>query len=619
MLLRSGLRRIRVELHQGFDDARVPPYRQGRLVIGVHLGDAVVEELLAIAAIQPLEPVVPGSLDDRGMEGAVEVDQAGAVRGNALLMRSESDYPVDGLLLATLGDEPRRHPFERGAHFVNLDDLVTGVLANHEAPLDRHHEFLGFEQLERLPHRSARDAQSLSEVTSNQPFIWTNAALDDVLAQAQKRLVRQRLPSYSHDHPLFRKEHSVRVTPCHRVKVRHTMSAYSDIAPRTRDIALAVRDFIDTAVVPYERSLSATAHGIDAQVRTQLQGAARDAGIFAPTAPVDLGGLGLSHIDQAVVLEEAGRSLLGPTALNCAAPDEGNILLLDKVATPAQRERYLAPLARGEVRSSFSMTEPSPGAGADPDSLLTQARPSGEGWLINGRKWFITGADGAAFSIVMARTGNAATMFLVDGDNPGMRVERQLDTLDSSFSGGHGELTFADCYVTADAVLGEVDKGFTYAQVRLGPARLTHCMRWLGAARRAHETAVGYASKRAMFGTMQGELGMSQQMIADNEIDIAASRALVRTAAAALDAGAAARRETSIAKTFVAEAVNRIVDRSMQLCGASGISEDLPIAAIFRDIRPFRIYDGPSEVHRWSLARRAIRQSQAGLLPGDWV
>ncbi len=396
------------------------------------------------------------------------------------------------------------------------------------------------------------------------------------------------------------------------------MSYETDVNPQVRELALKVREFINTHAISLEHTLQAGAHGIDPDVRLQLQAAAREAGVFAPTAPIEFGGLGLNHVSQAVILEESGRSLLGPTAMNCAAPDEGNILLLDKVTTPAQREQYLAPLARGEVRSSFSMTEPTPGAGADPDMLTTTATKSANSWVINGNKWFITGADGAAFSIVMARTDQGATMFLVNSDNPGMTVKRSLDTLDSAFSGGHGEVEFVNCQVSDDAVLGEVGQGFKYAQVRLGPARLTHCMRWLGASRRAHEVAVAYAVDRPMFGTTLGSLGMAQQMIADNEIDIAASRSLIHHAAWVLDQGKPARKETSIAKTFVAEATYRIVDRSMQLCGAAGTSGDLPIAQIFRDIRPFRIYDGPSEVHRWSIARRAVRQSENNILPGDW-
>lgn len=385
-----------------------------------------------------------------------------------------------------------------------------------------------------------------------------------------------------------------------------------------RALALRVREFINAQVIPHESSLHPEEHGIAPTVRAELQSLAREAKVFAPTAPKEFGGMALSHFEQSVILEESGRSLLGPTAMNCAAPDEGNILLLNKVSTPSQREKYLGPLSRGEIRSTFSMTEPSPGSGADPDQLSTTATQADGGWVINGTKWFITGAQGAEFSIAMARTGDKATMFLVDSDNPGMTIVRTLNTIDSAFSGGHGVINFDNCFVSNDSVLGEVNQGFEYAQVRLGPARLTHCMRWLGAARRTHEIAVGYATQRPMFGTFLSSLGMAQQMIADNEIDIAASRALIRTAAYALDAGSPARKETSIAKTFVAEATNRIVDRSMQLCGAAGISGDLAIAQIFRDVRPFRIYDGPSEVHRWSLAKRASRQSEAGLLPGDW-
>ncbi|MDO8308658.1 MAG: acyl-CoA dehydrogenase family protein [Actinomycetota bacterium] len=387
----------------------------------------------------------------------------------------------------------------------------------------------------------------------------------------------------------------------------------------TRALALQVRAFIDGSVIPHEAVLSSATHGMPDDLRRDLQSAARAAGVFAPTAPTEYGGLGLDHRAISVILEESGRSLLGPAAMNCSAPDEGNILLLEKVATPEQKAAYLAPLCAGTIRSCFAMTEPSPGAGADPDMLNTTATRDGDDWVINGRKWFITGAQGAGFSIVMAKTEAGATMFLVDGSNPGMRVERSLHTMDVSFSGGHGYVVFEDCRVPADRVLGQVDEGFRYAQVRLGPARLTHCMRWLGAARRAHEVAVGYAAVRPMFGATLGELGMAQQMIADNEIDIAASRALIWQAAWALDQGKPARQETSIAKTFVAEATYRITDRAMQLCGGSGIIDELPIARIYQDMRPFRIYDGPSEVHRWSIARRSVRHAKAGRLPGDWM
>jgi acyl-CoA dehydrogenase len=246
--------------------------------------------------------------------------------------------------------------------------------------------------------------------------------------------------------------------------------------------------------------------------------------------------------------------------------------------------------------------------------LRTTARRVDGGWAIDGHKWFISGAQGAAFAICLARTSEApdgATMFLVDAANPGWRVLRRIDSIDEAFTGGHCEVELAGCEVGDDAVLGEVGRGFAYAQVRLGPARLTHCMRWLGIARRAHDIAMDRANERAAFGERLADLGMVQQLVADSEIDIAASRALIWQAAWLLDSGEQARSETSIAKTFVAEAVGRVVDRAVQVCGSLGVSGDLPLARFLREVRPFRIYDGPSETHRWSLARRALRRRAA--------
>jgi acyl-CoA dehydrogenase len=339
--------------------------------------------------------------------------------------------------------------------------------------------------------------------------------------------------------------------------------------------------------------------------------------VFAPQVARRWGGLGLDLRAQAVVFEEAGYSLLGPLALNCAAPDEGNMHLLERVATPAQQERYLRPLASGAIRSCFAMTEPAPGAGSDPRALATTATRVPGGWRLDGRKWFISGAAGAGFAICMARSGGApgdpggATMFLVDADNPGMRLVRNIETLDEGLFAGHSEIVFDGCEVRDDEVLGEVGKGFEHAQTRLGPARMTHCMRWLGAARRARDIALRHASERSAFGRRLAELGMVQQMLADSEIDLAASRALIWHACWELDEGRAAAQHTSIAKTFVAEAVNRVVDRAVQVCGALGISADLPLARLLREVRAFRIYDGPSETHRWAIARRAVRAAEA--------
>jgi len=342
-----------------------------------------------------------------------------------------------------------------------------------------------------------------------------------------------------------------------------------------------VAGFVRDAVIPAEPR-DQGGHGLDDNLRSELQDEARKAGLFAPHVAEELGGLGLDHRGQAVVFEEAGYSILGPQALNCAAPDEGNMNLLARVGSPEHIEKYLRPLAAGDVRSCFAMTEPAPGAGSDPSMLRTEARRVDGGWSITGRKWFITGAEGAAFTICMARTGESieggrgATMFVVDAGAPGMRIERIVDAVDRSFPGGHAEMVFEDCRVGDDAILGEAGEGFRYAQVRLAPARLTHCMRWLGIARRAHDIALDRASEREAFGSRLGELGMVQQHIA----------------------------------VHVAEAVNRVVDRAVQICGSLGISGDTPLARYVTEVRPFRIYDGPTETHKWAIARRALRNRE---------
>lgn len=385
--------------------------------------------------------------------------------------------------------------------------------------------------------------------------------------------------------------------------------------PELDDVIARTRALIRETVLPLDDQHDGdiAAAGGDV-VRRTLQDAARRAGVFAPHAPTEYGGLGLGMVDRAPVFEEAGYSLFGPLAVGIAAPDEGNVHLLDHVATGAQRERFLAPLARGDLRSAFAMTEPSPGAGSDPTALATMAAKVEGGWAITGRKWFITGADGADFFIVMARTSGAtgdaggATMFLVPADTEGLTVGRHLRSLDTSMIGGHCEVAFESVFVPDEDVLGEVGQGFAGAQVRLGPARMTHVMRWLGAARRAHEVAVTHVAGREAFGARLADLGMIQQMIADNEIDLAATRALLLEACRVLDDGGRASKETSIAKTFAGEALHRIADRSVQMCGGLGTTHELPVAKIAREIRPFRIYDGPSEVHRWALARRSVRE-----------
>lgn len=374
-----------------------------------------------------------------------------------------------------------------------------------------------------------------------------------------------------------------------------------------------VRAFVADVVIPYEADARQTVHGPAPALVGELQCKAAGAGLLSPHVARAYGGLGLSHVGRAVVFEEAGYSPLGPLALNVSAPDEGNAHLLERVATDAQKARWLRPHAEGRLRTCFAMSEPPPGAGSDPAALETVAEPAGDGWVIRGTKKWITGADGAALCIVMARTGEdargpRATMFLVPMDDPAVRIEERLSTIDSHFVGGHVVLRLDGVRVGPEQVLGEVGEGFRYAQVRLAPARLTHCMRHLGAARRAHDVATEYARRRHAFGqALVAHEGVSFQL-ADNEIDLRTSRLLVWHTAWLLDQGQRANAESSQAKVAVSEAVGRVADRAVQILGGLGVSAETVVERIYRDVRPFRIYDGPSEVHRWSLGKRIARR-----------
>ncbi|ALG86296.1 acyl-CoA dehydrogenase family protein [Gordonia phthalatica] len=386
---------------------------------------------------------------------------------------------------------------------------------------------------------------------------------------------------------------------------------------QVQDLVARTATFIADEVLPVEEEFAGdiTAAGGDT-IRRELNAKAKAAGIFAPHAPVEFGGLGLNMSDRVPVFEAAGASTFGPIALHIGAPDEGNIHMLAHIATDEQKVKYLAPLAAGDVRSAFAMTEPAPGAGADPNGLSTTAVKVDGGWKINGFKRFITGADGAAFFIIMARTvgqrgdRGGVTMFLAPAETEGIVVERHVHTTDKAMIGGHCEVRLTDVFVPDEDVLGAPHEGYRYAQVRLGPARMTHVMRWMGSAVRAHRIAVDYVERREGFGGRLADLGMIQQMIADNEIDLAAARALLVRACYELDLGEHASDSTSIAKTFGAEAFSRVADRAIQMCGGLGVSEDLPLARLANELRPFRIYDGPSEVHRWAIAKRAVGRAR---------
>lgn len=374
-----------------------------------------------------------------------------------------------------------------------------------------------------------------------------------------------------------------------------------------QDLQARVRQFIADEVIPLERDPRLTPHGPSESLRAELIARARAAQLLTLHAGRDYGGQGLSHVGKAIVFEEAGYSTLGPTALNIHAPDEGNMHLLEAVATPEQKERWLRPMADGRIRSCFAMTEPPPGAGADPSMLNTVAVRDGDAYVINGSKWFITGAYGAALAIIMARMEDgSASMFLSPMDAPGITRVRQMDALDSCFVGGHAELRFSDLRVPADAVLGAIGQGFRYAQVRLAPARLTHCMRWLGQARRAHDCALAHARTRQAFGQTLGAHEGVSFMLADNAMDLHTARLHIWHTAWLLDQGQRCNFESSRAKVVCSEAQWRVVDRSVQILGGQGVTHDSIVARIFADMRAFRIYDGPSEVHRFSMGKKIV-------------
>jgi len=376
-----------------------------------------------------------------------------------------------------------------------------------------------------------------------------------------------------------------------------------------REIALEARTtaFIRDVVIPYENDPRIEQHGPTDALRVELQAKAKAAGLLVPHLPEEWGGYGLTHREQATVFRAAGYSLLGGLALNIAAPDEGNMHMLAKVASHEQKQRFLARMVTGEARSAFFMTEPEGGSGSDPSMLQTTAVLDGNHWVINGRKWLITGALGAGVGIIMARTGETTTMFLVELPHQGIAVERVLDTIDRTMPGGHSVMVLNDVRVPADQILGEVGKGFDYAQVRLAPARLTHCMRRWGAARRAHDIALDYACHRTAFGKLIVDHEGVGFPLADNVMDLHVSRLATDQAAWVLDQGEGGMHETSMAKVICSEAYFRIADRAVQVLGGMGVTGDTQVQQIFRDLRAFRIYDGPSEVHRWSIAKRLKR------------
>ncbi|MFW2830092.1 acyl-CoA dehydrogenase family protein [Sphingomonas sp. ID0503] len=380
------------------------------------------------------------------------------------------------------------------------------------------------------------------------------------------------------------------------------------LTQRAGEIAAKVEAFVREIVVPYEKDPRRDHHDCPTEeLVAELKGHAKAAGLMTPHILPD--GSHLSQRETAIVLRATGLSPLGPLALNTAAPDEGNMFLLGKVGSPEVKERFLRPLVEGNARSAFFMTEPAEdgGAGSDPSMMRTTCHLDGNHWVVNGRKAFITGADGAQVGIVMAKSDDGACMFLVDLPDPAIRIEHVPNTIDSSMPGGHAVVAIDNLRIPADQMLGQSGEGFRYAQIRLAPARLSHCMRWLGACIRANEIATDYACRRQAFGkTLIDHEGVGF-MLAENLIDLRQAELMIDWCAGVLDAGGAGGAESSMAKVAVSEGLMRVADRCVQVMGGSGVTSDTIVEQVFREIRAFRIYDGPTEVHKWSLAKKIKR------------
>lgn len=379
--------------------------------------------------------------------------------------------------------------------------------------------------------------------------------------------------------------------------------------PNVESLRLRVRDFVDAHLIPIESdpaSYDAHENIADAPLKAMRERAKAD-GLWAPQMPTDRGGLGLSTQGMAAFYEEANKSIFGPVVFNCAAPDDGNMFILNKVAREEQKDRWLQPILDGDVRSAFVMTEPAPGGGSDPSMIKTRAEKKGDRWVVSGRKWFITGAGVASHFILIAKTSDDArkglTAFLFHKDQPGWRIERRIPIMGPEEHGGHCELIFDGLEIPDEDRLMEVGDGLKVTQIRLGTARLTHCMRWLGLSQRALSIARDYVEAREGFGVTLSERESVQLMLGEAAMDIDVGRLLTMRAAWALDQGDKARKQVSMAKIQVADTLHKAVDTAIQLNGARGYSKDTVLEWIYRYARQARLVDGASEVHKMVLNR----------------
>ena len=383
--------------------------------------------------------------------------------------------------------------------------------------------------------------------------------------------------------------------------------------PPELDLVIAkVREYCDEVVRPAEAEIDANEGDRDVLVKQiiRMRKQAQERGLWLPHMPEEYGGMGLGHVAMAAVSAEAARTRFGPFALNAQAPDEGNMHTLLHWATPEQAEKYLRPLCEGRMRSCFAMTEPEV-AGSDPTLIQTKAVRDGDDWVINGHKWFISGARGAQFAILIARTEEspeipqaANSAFLVDIPSEGWEVVRDVETMSGSHN--HCEIRITDLRVPDSAMLGGPGQGHMLGQARLGPARLAHCMRWIGQAEIALELMIDRATKRYAHGSLLSEKQGIQWMIADSSMELYQCKLMVLHAAYKIDRGEDFKSEVSMAKHFVANSLNRIIDRAIQVHGALGYSSDTPLGGMLKQARWARFADGADEVHQWRIAQRSI-------------
>lgn len=370
-----------------------------------------------------------------------------------------------------------------------------------------------------------------------------------------------------------------------------------------------VDDFVQDRLIPLEQDHSSfDAHeNVREDLLQTLRQEVKALGLFSPQMPKARGGLGLTPVGQALLYERMNRSLFGPVCFNCAAPDDGNMTVLSKVATQAQQDKWLDPIVDGRVRSAFVMTEPHPGGGSDPGMIRTRAEKKGDRWVVHGQKWFITGAGVASHFILIAKTGDGSrdglTAFAFHRDDPGWEIVRRIPIMGPEEHGGHCELKFDGLEIPDEHRLMEVGQGLKLTQIRLGLARLTHCMRWLGLAQRCMEIAGRYVSEREGFGIKLADRESVQMQLGRVAMAIDTGRLLTMRAAWRLEQGKKARPEISMAKIQVADTLHLAADTAIQLCGARGYSKDTILEWIYRYARQARLVDGASEVHQMVISR----------------